>query len=80
MYLLTSFIKSFIFFIFMKYSVIGLSIPKELVARIDEERGMIARSRYVSHLLKQMLEEKKLGSVKSGEDYQNQGEANSIDR
>jgi hypothetical protein len=41
-----------------RYSSTGLSIPIELMHRIDAERGDVSRSRYLLRLLEKAYEEK----------------------
>jgi hypothetical protein len=41
-----------------RYSSTGLSIPIELIHRIDAERGDVSRSRYLLRLLEKAYEEK----------------------
>ena len=39
-----------------KYTPIGISFPKELIEKIDKERGDVSRSRFIQRIL-----EKKYG-------------------
>jgi hypothetical protein len=34
-----------------KYNSVGISLPKEIISKIDSERGDISRSRYMLRLL-----------------------------
>jgi hypothetical protein len=34
-----------------KYNSVGISLPKEIISKIDSERGDISRSRYLLRLL-----------------------------
>jgi metal-responsive CopG/Arc/MetJ family transcriptional regulator len=33
------------------YKVVGISLPESLIAKIDEDRGLVNRSRWIQHLL-----------------------------
>jgi hypothetical protein len=39
-----------------KYNATGLSLPNEILARIDAERGDISRSRYILRQLEKVLQ------------------------
>jgi len=35
----------------MTKTIIGISLDKEILTKIDEKRGLVPRSRYVAHIL-----------------------------
>jgi metal-responsive CopG/Arc/MetJ family transcriptional regulator len=37
-----------------KYNSVGISLPKEIISKIDSERGDISRSRYLLRLLEKL--------------------------
>jgi hypothetical protein len=45
---------------------VGISLPKEIITKIDSERGDIPRSRYLLRLLEKMYRSNKNGEKLSG--------------
>ena len=45
---------------------VGISLPKEIITKIDSERGDIPRSRYLLRLLEKMYKSNKNGEKLSG--------------
>jgi len=37
--------------------VCGISLREDVLSELDQKRGLIPRSRYIEHLLKQKMEE-----------------------
>ena len=45
----------------MKQSVTGVSFPPDLLAKLDQARGDIPRSKFIQRLVEQSLKSKKKG-------------------